>query len=230
MELGAPNCLRRWGAGRGDRRLEQQLRLPLLRRGTVDAQRECHMTTQDAADIEVGQVADPTVKCGGGLRLWRAREAMRQAELRLAAQAAALTTLEGRAQALVGWAAAAITALVGALFLTSAPQQLRIAAAGGAIAMAIALVFALKALAPMTWAVVGHDPIEILDANRDAELYDVEAMARGYSAGIAVNSARLTLASSRLNNSLCAVAYAPVTALVGAVLGVCALALMGALA
>ncbi len=62
------------------------------------------------ADIEVGQIADPNVEHGGGLRLWRAREAVRNSELRLQAQAAALATLESRAQALVGWIAAALYA------------------------------------------------------------------------------------------------------------------------
>jgi hypothetical protein len=124
-------------------------------------------------DIEVGQVADTSVKDGGGLRLWRAREALRQAEQRLQAQAAALATLEGRAQALVGWTATAITALGGAFFLTSAPVELRAAAAGGAVAMAAALFFAVSALAPGRWAVVGHDPDQIRGLPHSAELFDV---------------------------------------------------------
>ena len=58
-------------------------------------------------EIEVGAVE-------GDLRYWRAKEAVRQGEARLAAQAAIRTALEARATALTGWAAVSLLATTGA--------------------------------------------------------------------------------------------------------------------
>lgn len=174
------------------------------------------MTRDGEASIEVGQVADPNVPEGGGLRLWRAREAIRNAELRLQAQAAALATLESRAQALVGWIAAALTALVGAALLTTVPSELRWAAGGGGAALSVALVFAVATFNPGDWDVVGHNPADLVRSNWGAELYELEGMALSYAEGIGRNSARLEAVATRLRNALLAIVWAPFTACGGA--------------
>ena len=170
------------------------------------------MLDANPAEIEVGQVADPNVKDGGGLRLWRAREAVRQAELRLAAQAAALATLESRAQALAGWLASALTVLVGAFLVPTVPTELRAAAAGAAVAAGVALAFAALAVQPGDWTVAGHDPAELMGSTNSAELYDLEAMAGAYAGGIAANVARLAGASALFRRALLAALCAPITA------------------
>jgi hypothetical protein len=60
----------------------------------------------DALDIEVGATH-------GDLRYWRAKEAVRQGELRLATQAAIRTAWEARATAITGWAAISLLAATG---------------------------------------------------------------------------------------------------------------------
>jgi len=58
---------------------------------------------QPPGQIEVGaSLAD------GDLRYWRAKEAVRQGELRLFEQAAIRTALEARATAITGWASASM--------------------------------------------------------------------------------------------------------------------------
>jgi hypothetical protein len=60
-------------------------------------------------EIEVGAA-------GSDLRYWKAKEAVRQGEARLAAQASVRATLEARAAALTGWAAVSLLAATGAAF------------------------------------------------------------------------------------------------------------------
>lgn len=171
----------------------------------------------EAPPIEVGEIADSTVEGGGKLRLWRAKEALRQAELRLAAQATALASLEGRAQALVGWAAAALTALVAAFLLPTGPLGLRAAAAGAAVCAIAALILASLALRPGDWTVIGYEPDGVIGSRASAELYDLEAMASGYAEGIRRNSDRLGAGARTLRHALLAAAGAPVTAFLAGV-------------
>ncbi len=169
-------------------------------------------------DIEVGHVADPNVEGGGGLRLWRVREALRQSELRLAAQAAALTTIESRAQGLAGWLISVLTVLIGAFLVPSLPPAMRVAAGSAALTAGGALAFVALTLRPNDWTVAGHNPSVLMESTNSAELYDLEAMSLPYAKGIAANSGRLATASAHLRHALLVALCAPITALVAGAL------------
>ena len=185
----------------------------LVDSGTIDVQQGHLMMTDHAGDIEVGQVADPAIEGGGGLRLWRAREAMRQAELRLSAQAAALATIESRAQALAGWLTSALTVLVSAFLVPTLPLEARGAAIGGAVTAAIALSLLVMALRPSDWTVAGHDPVELLSSPNSTELNDLEEMTRAYAGGIVANASRLATTSTLFRRALWAAMCVPLTSL-----------------
>lgn len=157
--------------------------------------------------IDVGASSD----CG--LRLWRAKEAVRQGEARLGSQAASLASLEGRAQAMVGWAAAAATVLGGAVLTSTVELPLRVAAGCALAAMLHALVQGWIALRPSDWCVAGHDPDEIMNGYDDAEVYDLESMAGGYAVGLRKNRERLVASGNALSRGLLSMAAAPVAGL-----------------
>jgi hypothetical protein len=106
------------GAGRGTiehrRPLCHGMAVALLAWQVAGFRRRARMSDQQTPSlIEVGaNIQD------GDLRLWRAKEAVRQGELRLAAQAAIRTALEARATAITGWAAASFLALAAATAAT----------------------------------------------------------------------------------------------------------------
>jgi hypothetical protein len=139
--------------------------------------------SDEAEDIEVGA-------SGGDLRYWRAKEAVRQGEARLAAQSAIRTALEARATALTGWAAASLLAAAAAGFGTRTwPER----AAITAIAMSLfgAAVTCIHASRPRDWAMQGYDPTVILDDTLGTELETLESIAEGLSPGIQDNNRRL---------------------------------------
>ena len=70
---------------------------------------ETDTASSPTSDIEVGAT-------DGDLRYWRAKEAVRQGEARLAAQAAICSAPEARATALTGWAAVSLLPATGAGF------------------------------------------------------------------------------------------------------------------
>ncbi len=101
--------------------------------------------------IEVGAAA-------GELRLWKAREAVRHAELSLRSQTEARENLRGAATSLLGWAVTAIGVVAAATL--SAPHPAWQGAA--AVAMTLLLVAAalcVTSLFPRRWARPGYDPV-----------------------------------------------------------------------
>ena len=139
------------------------------------------MDTPD--EIEVG--AD-----GGDLRYWRAKEALRQGEIRLGAQVTVRAALEARATALTGWASAAFLAVVGAAFATQDLADRLGAIAAGILLMAAALL-GVHAARPRDWSMVGYDPVTLRDSTLETELEELEAMALGISPGIDINNRRI---------------------------------------
>lgn len=152
--------------------------------------------------IEVGA----TVR-EGTLQLWLAQEALRNAELRLAAQAATLQSLEGRAASLMQWS---VSAILGLLALAATRGDLIVPAVLGALAMAAAWACAACAVWPASWCVVGHEPEEILGTGLGSQLEELKAGACGYAGGIAENSRRLDAAGSWLRRASVCFAAAPV--------------------
>jgi hypothetical protein len=136
-----------------------------------------------ASDIEVGATA-------GDLRYWRAKEAVRQGEARLTAQAAVRTALEARAAALTGWAAVSLLAATGAGF--AAKDAAGFAGASGAgTALFVAAIMGIHAARPRDWAMVGYDPEVITSDQLGSELEVLESIAAGLSPGIQANNRRL---------------------------------------
>jgi hypothetical protein len=139
--------------------------------------------SSSTSDIEVGAT-------DGDLRYWRAKEAVRQGEARLTAQAAIRTALEARATALTGWAAVSLLAATGAGF--TAKDAAGSAGAGAAgVALLIAAIVGIHAVRPRDWAMVGYDPEVITSDRLGSELELLESIAAGLSPGIQVNNRRL---------------------------------------
>lgn len=161
-----------------------------------------------AVEIEVGQVASE------GLRYWRAKEALRQAEARLTAQATALATFEARATSVVGWAVAGSTALVAAVVVTTLAPNIRFAAAVAVVLLFVAAIFAALVLRPTRWWSFGQ-PAQLLASTYGTELEELEAMVGGLAGAIASNETRLAGAGGWLNYSLYAAATAPIASLAG---------------
>lgn len=138
-----------------------------------------------ASEIEVGASA-----IDGSLRYWRAKEAVRQGETRLAAQAAIRTALEARATAITGWAAAGLLAL-GAAGATSAEWQARLASGVAGLVVFGAASICIHAARPRDWAIAGYDPPVITNDELGTELEVLESIAFGISPGIQTNNLRI---------------------------------------
>lgn len=165
-----------------------------------------------SAEIEVGQVE------AEGLRYWRAKEALRQAEARLTVQAAALATFEARVTSLVGWAVTGSTGLVAAVVVTTLAPSVRFAAAVAVVLLFIAAICGARVLRPSHWWTFG-DPGRVLNSNLPTELEELEAISSGLAEAIASNETRLAEAGSRLRWGLGWAAGAPIAALAGWVAG-----------
>lgn len=144
----------------------------------------------EPATIEVGEIA------GDGLRLWCAREAMRQGEVRLAAQTSNRTALESRATSILAWSVAATVALGLGVLRTATPapptpmwvQGMHLAPIG---TLCIAAVFCVRALWPTVWISAGHSLTQIGGLGASTELQICEALGATYETGFALNNAAL---------------------------------------
>lgn len=155
--------------------------------------------------IEVGAGADE-------LDLWKAKEAIRQAELRIAAQTGSLRAAETRATSLIGWAAVLASAAVafatgGLNTLLGAPPAASVAAAtrdltgridaawcltAGALAC---IACALASIWPRRFYLPGHHPNAILGATASNELVLLRRLAKGHGQAVEANARRLTRAA-----------------------------------
>ncbi len=139
----------------------------------------------EASTIEVGASASD-----GTLRYWKAKEAVRQGELRLGAQGTIRTAQEARATAITGWATATLLALAAAI-AAATDWAARIGAATAASLLFIAAALCIHAARPQRWAVPGYDPTAILDEKLETELEILEATAYGISPVSQENNRRL---------------------------------------
>jgi hypothetical protein len=156
-------------------------------------------------EFEVGAVPED------GLRLWRAREAVRQSELRLAAQGASLAALEQRGQALVGWAVAGATALLSGLLIATLSVPIRCAAMSALVSLLLSATCALIVLWPSQWRTFGN-PEVLVRSDRLSELEELETIALTAAASITANQARLKRAGRALTSGFLFFAFAPVAA------------------
>lgn len=141
------------------------------------------LNSSNGIEIEVGAVE-------GELRYWRAKEAIRQGEARLNAQAAVRAALEARATALTGWAAVALLAVTGAGF-TATDSLSRTGALTAGIVLFAAAIVGIHAARPRDWAMLGYDPSVITSDRLGSELELLESIALGLSPGIQANNWRL---------------------------------------
>jgi hypothetical protein len=132
--------------------------------------------------IELGEVE-------GGLRYWLAKEAIRQAELHLAAQATSLTAMESRATSILSWSVAGVFVL-GSASLTG---QYRAAALVAALFLFISAVLCVVGLWPRNWGIPGYPPGEIIDSDARSELEFLEFIVGGYAKTIIRNEKRLSV-------------------------------------
>jgi hypothetical protein len=159
-------------------------------------------------EIELGQVAED------GLRYWRAKEALRQGELRLVAQSAALATFEARATSVVGWAVAGSTSLVALTTVVALPGGLRFGAVLAVVLLFLAAICGARVIGAGDWRAFGA-PASVLDSSYASEVEDLEAMAGGLAIDIGHNEERLADAGRRLAWALRWAAAAPPAVLAG---------------
>jgi hypothetical protein len=135
--------------------------------------------------------------------LLRAKEAVRQAEVRLTGQAAALTTLEVRATSIVSWSVAVAAGALAFALGDGKAGHLQWGAAIGAAVMWGAAALAAQVLRPGEWVVPGHRPPSVLrgDDDETAEGF-FRALAEGYDGGISANAVRLRAGSRALRLAL----------------------------
>ena len=162
-------------------------------------------STKDAPEIEVGAAA-------GELRLWKAREAVRHAELSLKSQTEARENLRGAATSLLGWAVTAIGVVAAATL--SAPHPAWQGAAAVAVAMLlVAAALCVASLFPRRWARPGYDPDQVLGSPLSSELEILESIARGGSLDMRANRANLIFTSTFLRAGWIFFACTPVVGL-----------------
>jgi len=156
-------------------------------------------------EIEVG-AAD------GTFRYWLAKEAVRQAELRLAAQALSLQALETRATTMLGWISAMSLAIAG-FIATKNGFAFLVPGMIVAVPLLVAGWLCVAALWPGEWNISGHDPRWVTGESVGdpvaVELTVLEAMASSYGDGIEANGRRLRQFGHRVRISWLALACMP---------------------
>jgi hypothetical protein len=154
----------------------------------------------DSEGIEVGVEE-------GGLRYWRAKEAMRQAELQLTAQAATKQAFETRAAALLSWIVA-ISSLMsaGGTFST---RIIPVMAMLGVLT--VSALICISVVWPRFWSQPGYDPRLIMEDQHGTELEQLESLALGYANGIEGNEQRLDRDARRMRAAFCLLGLVPLT-------------------
>ena len=150
-------------------------------------------------DVEVGAT-------DGDLRYWRAKEAIRHAELNIGSQTANLASMESRATSILGWAIAGVTVLV-AVVITG---PFRAAALAAAFSLFVATLFSILGLRAKDWGVVGYNPRKLLEDTHSSELEVLESFGRGYAETIDKNEGILRNFSICLTVAWAALAATPI--------------------
>ena len=154
--------------------------------------------------MEVGAI-------GGDLPFWRAKEALRQAELRLGAQAQATQALEGRATSMLGWNVTGGLALGAAVVGGSHPW----AALAASLSLVAAASLCVWALVTREWhGVAGYDPRVLLEDQSGSEYEVAVGLAEGYQETIDANHAAFHRFKALLTVAICLMVAAPVFGLV----------------
>jgi len=166
-----------------------------------DADNESNETEVGAAD--------------GTLRLWLAKEALRQGELRLAGQALTLQAMETRATSLLTWSVTVGVALVAA----SIDSRFRDAAVSAFTCSTIAASACVWGMWPRSWRIAGQRFSDMERRALSTELEHLASMAQGVENAAEANEARVKRFASALRVAWVSVVAAPVVAAVVAGLG-----------
>jgi hypothetical protein len=160
--------------------------------------------TPGEALAEVGAI-------GADLRYWRAKEALRHAELRMGVQAQATQNLEARATAILGWSVAGVLALGAAVVNGSHPV------AAGVVALDLfgAAMLCIIAITTRDWAGPGYRPEVVLDDRSNMELEILESLVDGYAVTIQRNSHAFHRFRKLLNWALGCIVAAAILAILG---------------
>jgi hypothetical protein len=188
---------------------EQIANMAMLWMARAAAAALCYVA-QCMEDAPMGEIA--VGAADGELRLWKAVEAVRLAELRLTAQAAARTAIEQRAATMAGWCNAALLALGAAMFGERSDVQIA-AIMSSAAFLAASLAYCLMSLRPGPWGIVGYDWDEMQALAGESELEVRELVSVGYRDAIQMNEARLDRMARRVRASARSMAIAPAAGL-----------------
>lgn len=147
-------------------------------------------------------------KFGKDYRLWRVKEAMAQAEKRLASQATVLAAYETRATSMIGWLSAEVLATVGILVthtFSDKAQSLLINMAWIFAGLGVIIPAILSACALVgvfrhkNWTIVGADAAWLMKDGQDmSEVESLESLVEPYIEGIAENERLLLAAMAEL--------------------------------
>lgn len=153
--------------------------------------------------IEVG-AAD------GDYRLWAAKEAVRQGELKLANQTSTLAAAEGRAASLLTWSLGILTAIIAVMASHRRPDQLLMGTLT-ALPLIVAQFLCIRALWPKIWCESGYQPEEVMAWELTSELEALERIAIGCQVGIEENQKALSAFQICIRRSWCCFfAFAPI--------------------
>ena len=153
---------------------------------------------------------------GADLPLWRAREAIRNAELRLGVQASAAQALEGRATSMLGWSVAGVLA-VGAAVVNGThfwPASIAGACLAGAAALCL-----LGIVGRDFSGAAGYEPATLLSDRSASEYEALVSLAEGYQEAVLHNQASFVRVKARLSAAMILMAAGPL-------LGICVLAVL----
>jgi len=145
---------------------------------------------------------------GADLPLWRAREAIRHAEIRLSVQGSAAQSLEGRATSMLGWSVAGLLAVGAAVvngthFVAACVAGVCLAVCGGLCLFGI--------LGRDFNGVAGYEPAILLADQSGSEYEALVALAEGYQQAVVHNHAAFTRFKSLLAAAMVFMAGAPIS-------------------
>lgn len=135
-------------------------------------------------EIDTGHHSDDT---RNGFRLWCAREALRQGELRISGQMGSVSLMVSRAMTALGWSVTLSLALTTASSIFPAKSGVAVPITF----LLLAAVLFLFVILPRGWGVPGDDPSWIMSRPYLSELEMVEALAKRASRDCETNAVKL---------------------------------------
>jgi hypothetical protein len=146
----------------------------------------------------------------GDLPLWRAKEAVRHAEVRLAVQVQANQALEGRAASMLGWSVTGLLALAAGLIGGTHV----LAASSAAACLGITSLLCVYCILRREFrGVPGYEPAILLQDASQSEYEALVSLAKGYQQSIDLNTAAFNTQKHRLAIALVVMAAAPLVGL-----------------